>query len=76
MKVALSLSLLMVGSFLVGFYVLSPFFPMEKIPDPEITKNQSMTDNSVKNWGYTNDYCLKKLRLKDTSIILIPRCQV
>ena len=32
--------------------------------------NQSMT----KNWGWTNNYCLKKLYFKDGSIMQIPRC--
>jgi hypothetical protein len=72
---ALLLSLLMVSSFLVGFYLLSPYFPMEK---PTPIKNQSMTENvpdTRKDWGYADDYCMKKIRFKDGTIIKIPRCE-
>lgn len=50
------------------------FYPVntESIPKEPI-KNQSMT--KVKNWGYTDDYCLQKLRMKDGTIIQIPRCE-
>lgn len=65
----------MVGSFLVGFYLISPFFPMEKASP---IKNQSMTANTPdrRDWGYTDDYCLLKFKFKNDTIIEIPRCEV
>ena len=45
-------------------------------------KNQSMTKNIPNgiytksySWGWSDDYCLRNLKLKDGSIIRLPRCE-
>lgn len=76
MLIAFALSFLLVGSFFFGFYVVSYLIIMLD-KDPE-QKNQAMTKNipDRRDWGWSNDYCLKKLKFKDSSIIYIPKCKL
>lgn len=38
--------------------------------------NKSMTNNNPSyGWGWSDDYCLRNLKLKDGTIIRYPRCE-
>lgn len=58
---------LCLGLFSIWLITLPP--QIEKIPQ----KEQSVGTNY--NWGWSDDYCLKKIKYPNGSIIMIPRCK-